>query len=165
METVAGESRSYFDPGSSVWWYIVRMGLTSLLPSLAFSAVVFGVLGAWSDAPDEFGPEFEGTGLLVFFGLVVVSPVLETMLMSPILWALSYITRKPVLLALLSAGVWGAVHSLAAPAWGLVIAWPFYVFSRAYLAWRPYGWWKAVGVTASIHAFQNLLPGLAAASL
>ncbi len=100
---------------------------------------------------------------MLFFGVVVLSPVLETMLMSPILWAVSHLAQKPVVLAMLSACVWALLHSLAAPAWGLIVAWPFYVFSRAYLAWRPYGWWKAVGVTASIHAFQNLLPGLALA--
>jgi hypothetical protein len=120
------------------------------------SVLVFGILGLFSDTAEKLDRRFQGVaGPLLFFGMVVSAPVVETLMMSPILWVLSRIVAKPVPLAALSAAVWAGLHSLAAPAWGLIVAWPFYVFSRAYLAWRPYGWWKAVGVTACIHAFQN----------
>jgi hypothetical protein len=161
---------SYFDPGRSVWWYVVRMGLTSLLPSLALGALVIWILHGVSDTPHKYEaqfsePESQADRLFLFFLFVVFSPVVETLLMSPILWTLSHIVLKPVPLAILSAIVWGVLHSLLAPVWGLIIAWPFYVFSREYLAWRPYGWWKTVGVVACMHAFHNLLPGLAIALL
>jgi hypothetical protein len=141
------------------------MGLTSLLPSLTLALLVFGIAAVFSDPSEEDRPQFRGTATTLFFSIVVFSPVVETLLMMPVLWALSHAAQKPMLLAILSAAVWAALHSLLAPAWGLVIAWPFYVFSRAYLAWRPYGWWKAVGVTACIHAFQNLFGVLAMAFL
>lgn len=155
---------SFFNPGPSVWRYVVRMGLISLVPSLLIGVVIFVILSEFTDSPLEYGPQYdEGSplsGLALFFSVVVIGPAIETLLMSAVLWGLSFITRKVVHLAVLSAVVWAMLHSLMAPIWGLVIAWPFYVFSRAYLAWRPYGWWKSVGITSCIHMFQNLLPGL-----
>jgi hypothetical protein len=153
---------SFFDPGSSAWRYIVRMGLTSLVPSSVLALLLFGLGILREEQGPQFAlPQSPRAGLLLFFRFVVDSPIVETLLMSPILGVLSRAVQKPALLAALSAAVWMVVHSLAAPAWGLIIAWPFYVFSRAYLAWRPYGWRKAIGVTACIHAFHNFLPGLA----
>ena len=73
----------------------------------------------------------------------------------------AFITRKKYILALLNALFWAILHSLMAPAWGLGVLWPFFIFSCAYLAWRQKSWWRAVWVVACIHAFQNALPGLA----
>lgn len=39
----------------------------------------------------------------------------------------------------------------------LGVVWPFYIMSRAYLTWRPLGFWKAVGTTTLIHAAINAL--------
>jgi hypothetical protein len=97
--------------------------------------------------------------------LVVFSPAVETLMMPPILWALAFITTRPMQLAILSALVWAGLHSSMALAWGLVIAWPFYVFSRAYLAMRPYGRLKAIAVTACVHSLQNTLPAVAILNL
>lgn len=47
---------------------------------------------------------------------------------------------------------------------GLVVFWPFFVFSCSYLAWREKSWWHAVWVTFCIHAFQNVLPTIAIVS-
>ena len=59
---------------------------------------------------------------------------------------------------------WAGLHSLASPGWGLVVCWPFFVFSCAYLSWRPRSWLHGVWVASCIHALQNLLPGLAIAA-
>jgi hypothetical protein len=144
---------------------VVRTGLLSLIPSVLVAAAVVGILSVLPEVPAEPEPKL-GTdsgiaGVVLFFLLVVVGPVAETLVMSAILWCLSWITTRPVPLAVLSATLWAVLHSLVALPWGLVIAWPFYVFSRAYLAWRPLGWWQAFGVAASVHGFQNFLPGLA----
>ena len=155
---------SSFEPSHPIWWYVVRMGLLSLVPSLLVAVAVVGIWSAFSGLPKP-GPDFADSdtpAVVFFFLLVVITPVVETLLMSAVLWCLSWITTRPAPLAVLSAIVWAMLHSSAALPWGLIVAWPFYVFSRAYLAWRPLGWWKAVAVAASIHGFQNVLPALAA---
>jgi len=82
--------------------------------------------------------------------------------MSPILWGLSFITKRKALLALMSALLWAGAHSLAAAAWGLVVIWPFFIFSCSYLTWREKSWRHAIFVTFCVHAFQNFLPGILA---
>ena len=62
-----------------------------------------------------------------------------------------------------SAAGWGIAHSLQAPAWGLVIWWPFLIFSTLYLAWRPRGVAIALAVAATAHGLHNLLPALTVA--
>jgi membrane protease YdiL (CAAX protease family) len=66
----------------------------------------------------------------------------------------------PTLAVLGSAAMWGLAHSLQATAWGLVIWWPFVIFSTLYLVWRERSTWAALGVAAATHALQNLAPGL-----
>jgi hypothetical protein len=143
--------------------YIFRMALMSIIPSL----IVAGLVVA-SGAFSEVGPRFEKpqfgspipVAVMTFLLLVVFSPVVETLLMSFGIGLMSLFTKGKVSLAILSAILWALVHSLASPGWGLIVCWPFFVFSCAYLAWRPQSWFRGVWVALSIHALQNLLPGL-----
>jgi hypothetical protein len=66
----------------------------------------------------------------------------------------------PTAAVLLSALAWGIAHSVAAPAWGLVIWWPFVVFSTLFVTWRQRSLALALVVPACAHALQNLLPSL-----
>jgi hypothetical protein len=140
--------------------YILYAGLISLIPSLAIA----GILAFSGVITEESGPQFEGPVVVLLISMTIVAPVIETLLMGPVLWVLSFITKRKLLLALLSAIVWAVLHSFAAPVWGLVIFWPWFVFSCSYLAWREKGWWRAVFVTIGVHVFQNTLPAIVAVS-
>jgi len=136
--------------------YILLMALTSLIPSLLLSVVVT------SCGVNDVGPEFDPripAGLTVL-GIAVISPIIETLLMSLIFLILSFFIRSGLTLAIISAILWGLLHSLLAPAWGLIVWWPFFVFSCAYLTWRKQSWLKAVWVTTCIHFLQNLIPSI-----
>jgi hypothetical protein len=98
--------------------------------------------------------------MFLIVSVIFICPVLETLLMSLIFWILSFFTKRKLNLAITSAIIWAGLHSFAAPAWGLGVLWPFFVFSCSYLAWREKAWWRAIWVTACIHMFQNFLPGL-----
>ncbi len=152
--------RRLFDTRISMRRYVLRTGLISLLPSLAltFILALSGII------TEESGPTFEGSplGLIVF--IVIVGPPIETLLMGLVLRILSLITKRSIPLAAMSAFVWACLHSIAAPAWGLGVIWPFFVFSCSYLAWRQRAWWRAILVTSCVHAFQNLLPAIVAAA-
>jgi len=149
--------RWLFDTRISMRRYVLRTGLISLLPSLVltFILALSGVI------TEETGPAFEGSPLELTVLIVIVGPPLETLLMALGLRILSFITRRRIPLAVMSAFVWACLHSIAAPAWGLGVIWPFFVFSCSYLAWRQRGWWRAILVTSCVHAFQNVLPAIA----
>jgi len=143
-----------------VWKYALVMAVISFVPSILLS---FG-LGAAGVMTEESGPELGGFGPVTDFAMIVwLSPVVETLLMGVILKVLSFISRRRYVLAAMSCGVWAGLHSLVSPAWGLVVFWPFFVFSCSYLAWRRRSWRHAVCVTSLIHMLHNLLPGLAIA--
>jgi hypothetical protein len=140
-----------------MWKYVLRTGLISLIPSL----IITTILGLSGVITEETGPEFKGPALGLLIGMVLISPPLETLLMGGGLWILSFITKRPVRLAVISAFIWAGVHSLFAPAWGLGVIWPFFVFSCSYLGWRRRSWRRAILVTSCVHAFQNILPAIA----
>jgi hypothetical protein len=147
-----------FNTRGPVWKYMLRAGLISLVPSL-FIAFFLALVGIGNE---ETMPQFDQAiePAVQFAGLVIISPVLETLLLAFGLWLLSFITKHPLRQAIGSCVSWAVLHSLLASIWGLVIVWPFFVFSCAYLAWRRRSRWHAMGVACGIHMFQNLLPGI-----
>jgi hypothetical protein len=63
-----------------------------------------------------------------------------------------------------SAAAWGVLHSIAAPVWGLVIWWPFLIFSTLFVVWRGRSLALAFVVPMLAHGLQNLLPALLVAT-
>jgi hypothetical protein len=149
-----------FDNTISMRKYVLRAGLISLVPSL----MVLSVLATTGVVTDQNSPRFEGSRVGLLLTLVVIGPPIETFLVVPILRILSFCTRREVPLAAMSACVWAGLHSLMAPAWGLGVIWPFFVFSCSYLTWRRRGFWHAVLATSCVHALQNLVPAIVAAA-
>lgn len=133
--------------------YVPLAWAMALLPSLLLSALVNAV------APGQ-GPELPevAPGLLIFL-LVVFAPVVETLIMGAVLLLLERLFGL-LPAVLLSAAGWGLAHSLQAPAWGLVIWWPFLIFSTAFLVWKRRGLGLAFLVPTLVHALQNLGPAL-----
>jgi phosphate/sulfate permease len=126
---------------------------TAFLPSIPLGAAVTSLL------PREALPQFPTVDWYIFFLLVVAAPLLETMIMGAALLLLR-IFLSPTHSVLVSAVGWGILHSTAAPAWGLVIWWPFLVFSTVFLTWRSRSLLAALGLAAATHALHNFLPAL-----
>ena len=147
-----------FDNEISMFDYVLRAGLISFLPSVMIAVI----LAASGIMTEQSSPTFEGNPLFLLPMIVLIGPPIETLLMVPILWILSFLTKREVPLAAMSACVWAGLHSLLAPAWGLGVIWPFFVFSCAYLTWRKRAFWRAILVTSCVHSLQNLLPGIIA---
>lgn len=107
-------------------------------------------------APDLAGPSLAGDApvWMIVLGVVVLSPLIETVVMTgPI--ALVGRWCGPTAAVTGSAALWAVGHSLAAARWGLVVWWPFLIFSIAYVTWRGRGWWRAVSLVFALHALQN----------
>lgn len=131
--------------------------------AVAWACAFFGSLllsALASQLVPDAGPEFPevAPGLLLFL-LVVFAPVVETLIMGAVLLVLNRLLGfLPAVL--LSAAGWGVAHSLQAPAWGLVIWWPFLIFSIVFLTWRRRSLAAAFGLPMVIHGLQNLGPAL-----
>jgi hypothetical protein len=133
-------------------WLAIPIGwVLSILGSLALAAVSKAI------APALPTPEFPMKGPLAFFLLVGFAPFLETLIMAGFL-SLFLRFMPPAAAILLSAAGWGIAHSLEAVGWGLVIWWPFLIFSTLFVVWRQRGFWAGVGVAAATHALQNVGP-------
>ena len=135
------------------WLAILTGWALSLLGSIALAALSKLV------APALPAPEFNMKGPMVFFLLVLFAPFVETLIMGGVLSLLLRIAN-PTVAILLSAFGWGLAHSSQALGWGLVIWWPFLIFSTLYVVWRQRGFWLAIGVVTATHALQNLGPSL-----
>ena len=127
--------------------------LTALIPSLLVGAAVTRLL------PHLGQPQLPPVTPFVAVLVVVISPVIETLIMAGLLSLLLRVL-PPTYAVLVSAIGWGIAHSLAAPAWGLVVWWLFLVFSTLYVTWRNRSLLLALAVPAATHVLQNSLPVL-----
>jgi membrane protease YdiL (CAAX protease family) len=130
---------------------------TAFFPSIALAALV-----SWS-LPGAAQPEFKIDGGLALFLLVVFAPIVETLVMGSVLLILLRLVG-PAAAAVISALAWAVAHSLMAASWGLVIWWPFLIFSTSFVVWRQRSLLAAFAVPAAVHALHNLLPAVLLAS-
>lgn len=132
---------------------VVHGACLTLVPSLALGGLLYGLLHALGIDPGP-GAREDLTGAPdEWIGVVLVAPLLETLMMVGLLYALRPLRTK-LRIALASAGAWGLLH--AAIAWGAFLAaWPFFVFSLVYLERRPLGFRAAFAATAGVHGLHN----------
>ena len=131
--------------------------LTAFIPSIALAAAVGTLL------PDARTPEFPISGIVAIILLVFFAPIVETLIMgSVLLILLRFVSATSAVLV--SAFGWAVAHSLSAPIWGLIIWWPFLVFSTLFVTWRSRSVAVAFAMAAAVHALHNLPPALLVAS-
>ena len=131
--------------------------ILSISVSLALVAGMLGVgmmLGCFPTPPESSDLEISVLG---FFGAVLFSPIVETLLLSGLLAILSLMRRSVPTTAVISACIWGGLHGLVAPFWFVGTVFGFFVFSCAYLTWRPKSFRHAFAAAALPHAMQNLV--------
>ena len=131
--------------------------LIAFLPSILLAMLAMWLL------PGGERPQFAVDGTFALLGLVVFAPVTETLIMGAVLLVLLRLVG-PTSAVLLSAIGWGIAHGLAVPVWGLIIWWPFLIFSTLFVVWRNRSLAAAFAVPATVHALHNLGPAIAIAS-
>ena len=125
----------------------------AFLPTIALGAAVTAVM------PGRTIPQLPAVDAYLFFLIVVAAPLLETLAMGAALLLLRLFVG-PTAAVLISAVGWGIAHSTVAPAWGLVIWWPFLIFSTIFLTWSARSLPAAAAMAAATHGLHNLLPAL-----
>jgi membrane protease YdiL (CAAX protease family) len=131
--------------------------LTTFPISIALAALIALI------APDVPQPQFNFSGPIAVFLLAVFAPVLETLIMGAVLLVMLRLF-SPTAAIVISALGWGIVHSLSAATWGLVIWWPFLIFSTLFVAWRERSLLAAFAMPALAHGLHNLPTALLIAS-
>lgn len=139
-----------FDTRQAKPLYVLKAWLLAFIPSVALSALVSSV------APGAEQPQFGPPGWMLVFLLVIFAPAVETALMIPPVMLLKRFFG-PTAAVLGSALLWGILHSLAAPIWGLIVWWPFLIFSTALIVWSRRSLVTAYLIVFSTHALQNLV--------
>lgn len=135
--------------------YALLAGLVSLAGSMVLAGTADLIARAAGIAQPTAGMPEWTVGWVHLAALVAFAPIVETLLLSALLWALSRVIASPVRIAAVSALVWGGLHGSVAPMWFFGTVWAFFVFSYAYLAWRPRSYGHAFVAAALPHALQN----------
>lgn len=148
--------RFLFDDHQPWWSYALKGWLLILLPSVALAMLLGYLVEPGGNALPNLS--FPFPTWVLFLGIVIFAPVTETLLMLGPLLLVNRLVGPGTAVAASSA-LWGGLHSLSAPAWGLVAWWPFLVFSAALLFWRGRGrLGRGILLVMLIHAMQNFVP-------
>ncbi len=134
--------------------YVLRAWAIAFLPALPIGALVTAAFGSIHEKILRQPP------VPTVLSMVLLSPLLETLTMQAFLFVIRRFTRAPRSVVLWSAAVWALVHSLLWPPSGLIVFWPFLVFSVVFLAWEPVSRAKAYAMTAAVHAAYNAGPAV-----
>lgn len=137
----------------------LRGGVLAVVVGMLLLSIILGVahlLGFEQSLGLDGGPEFaiNWIGLL---GVVVFAPVVETAVLALMLGALGHARLGVATKAAICGLLWGGLHAIVAPFWFVAPAFGFFVFSCAWLAWRPRGLGKAFMAAMLPHVVNNLL--------
>jgi hypothetical protein len=95
-------------------------------------------------------------------GLAVATPLVETLILAATSSLLLRFLRAEYAIILSSLG-WGIAHSYQAPIWGLVIFWPFLIFTTLYVVWKQRSVMAGILMAWAAHFLHNLLSSVAIA--
>jgi hypothetical protein len=146
---------SPFDATRSFTHYCLLAWHLALIPSIALVLVAHWVVtAAGADVAAIQRPAVDPERRNLWIALTL-APLIETAVLGLLLHLLGFVTRRPNMLAALSALCWGAAHAALYPMWFFGTVWSFFVFSRGWLAWRPVSYKHAFGAAAVPHALVN----------
>ncbi|HRG55229.1 MAG TPA: hypothetical protein PLG56_04260 [Lacunisphaera sp.] len=131
------------------WRYVFKATPIAFFPAMSLALVLssFGI----------YRLEVRADYLGWIFGDALLSPWIETAFMVPVFWFLRKIRVRNDWLPIASAFVWATRHSIYSPWWGLIVFWPFYVFSRCFLGHEGISQNRAFIATSVLHTFYNIM--------
>lgn len=140
-----------FTPSPSVAAYLLRSWPLAMVPG-GLLVMAVSLIARLAGHPLPVIPRPK----IGFFYLVILGPILETLMMVPVLWLLRRMFSSRLTAALLSAALWAVLHATESPAKGVSAIWGFFVLSSAFLGWRQRSLLAAFWVTCSLHVLNNL---------
>lgn len=95
-------------------------------------------------------------GFIDLFGLTLLSPIVETWMLSGIVYVLLKKIKPRIVAALITAFIFAFLHGVMSPIWFFGTFWPFFVFSFSYISWRTQSFNKAFIAACVPHSLHNL---------
>lgn len=138
-------------------WLVLPLCLVLTFAGASAIALLLDAVLPKLTQPD-FGAFF-GRGLLTVFALAVATPLVETLILAATCSILLRFVR-PELAILISSFGWAIAHSYQAPVWGLVIFWPFVIFSTLYVVWKQRSLGLGILMPFAAHFLHNLYPSI-----
>lgn len=138
-------------------WLVLPLCLVLTFLGAAAIAFLLNAVLPKLEQPD-FGA-FVGKGYLTVFAMAVATPLVETLILAATCSILLRLVR-PDLAILISAFGWAIAHSYQAPVWGLVIFWPFIIFSTLYIVWKQRSLLLGILMPFVAHFLHNLYPSI-----
>ncbi|MEZ9233828.1 hypothetical protein AB4259_22510 [Vibrio amylolyticus] len=126
----------------------------SLLSASVAFALVF-IFHFFIGLPDETPNENLSFSFADAFGLILFAPLVETILLVPVVLLAKKLTKSIVLAACLGALFFSILHSMLHPIWGLFTFAPFVVFCIGFQVWHKKPVPEGARVAFLIHAFHN----------
>lgn len=146
---LAGVVGFLFTTQQSVLRYIVKASMLVVLNGLLLSQLLVRLLPEVPMVIDKVDLVAE------VYTVVLFGPFFETLMMVVIFWIIGWFTKNLLATALISALVWALLHGISFPIQGIINFFSFFVYSIAYLIWRPLSFWRAFGITSAIHMINN----------
>lgn len=125
---------SYSASSLSYEMFLVASSFVAMLGSVAL-LVLFYYTNDWFDLGWVRIESDYGLSMVDSFGLVIIAPVIETMLLALLLKKLVKMGLPHWQACTVSAMIWGLVHGVIEPARFVGTVWNFFVFSHGYLWW------------------------------
>jgi hypothetical protein len=135
--------------------------LVAWLASIAGSLLIASIIKLV--AAEAEAPNFDwliGKGFFAIFILSLATPLLETLILAATTGLLLRFV-SPLYAILLSSFGWALAHSYQTPVWGLVICWPFIIFTTLFIVWKQRSLAWGIVMPWLAHALQNLFPAIA----
>ncbi len=143
-------------PKVSLWRYSLEAWPIALIPSVLLFALAAGLFALLGFSLESIAAPAREVSVSNFLGAVIFAPIVETLVLIGGIKILGSVSSRPVVVAMLSALVWGLFHGSFGALWFFGTVWSFFVLSCAYLAWRGRSF-KAGFIAASVpHALVNL---------
>ena len=143
-------------PKVSLWRYSLEVWPIALIPSVLLFVLATGLFALAGVSLESITPPAREVSVSNFLGVVIFAPSVETLILIGGIKVLESISSRPVVVAMMSALVWGLFHGSFGALWFFGTVWSFFVFSCAYLAWRCRSF-QAGFIAASVpHVLVNL---------
>ncbi len=152
MKYLVSPFRILRNTDTPLWIYLPYAALLSFIPAALISIAIFHYFPYMERVAQEVG------SLLGILSLSVLAPVVESIIMLPIVILLQRLTNNRwYISAAISALLWAMFHSAFNPVWGFQVVWSFFIFSVVMITWLKCSKVVAVAVTAWVHAIQNII--------
>jgi len=143
-------------PNPPLWRYSLYSFFIAIIPSIILLFLINWIFDIPNNSIVPTGFDGAGNSYLTIFRLIIATPLLETLILAGVLVFLSKGFSNIFYPALISAILWGLLHSLKAFPAFFGTAWSFFIFSYAFLVWRSVSFKKAFIASAVPHALINL---------